>query len=156
MAADGSGAQGKLITFNDTQWTGDFLAAGVGSIGVDFRTSGSALSMRLALKSGFGGTPGYVTDAFALPGDGLWHHAVFTLDAAHLTAVGGPDPLDTFLTSVGEMRILNSSGVSLTGDAITATVGIDNVAVAAGAVPEPWSLGGLGIGGVGLLFRRRR
>jgi hypothetical protein len=143
-----------LITFNAVKWAGDYAAVGVSAIEMDLKAFDAPLDMRVALKTGNGFTPGYVTNSVTVPNDGAWHHVVFQLDAGNLTAVNGPPDLATLLGAVGELRILHASAASLNGEPITATVGIDNVGAV--AVPEPASLGVLGLGAVGLLRRRLR
>lgn len=156
LAADGSGSHGKLTAFNDAQWTGNYSAAGIGSLAADFKSfdqAGQTLHMRLALKSDTGNSAGYVTGAFDITNDGNWHHAVFLLDAAHLTAVNGAGPLDTFLTGINEVRIVQGATPSVLGDPVVSVVGIDNIQAI--AVPEPVSLGLLSLASFGILRRRR-
>jgi hypothetical protein len=100
------GGASHLITFNAAQWGGNYLSAGVSKVTMDLKNFGAqTLSMRIALRptGGSSGTAGYSSSsAFSLPADAAWHHATFLIDAADLTAVNGPTPLATFLTSVGE------------------------------------------------------
>ena len=135
-ASGGSGAGGKLIIFNDKQWTGNYLSTGVISVGMDLLDLGDApLTMRVALQSGFGLSSGYAsTNGFALPADGAWHHASFVLNDTNLTALNGPPVLNDFLSSVGDFRILESANPALMGDTINASVGVDNI-TARQAVP---------------------
>ena len=129
----------RLLMFNDTQWIGNYLAAGVTQVAIDLLNSGAAaLPIRIAIREGTGGstTPGYSsTNPFNLPSDGAWHHAVFLLDAADLTAVNSPQPLATDLASVKDFRVLSAAAPSTIGDMLTAQIGIDNIT----AVPEPAS-----------------
>ena len=111
IMADGSGAGGHMVAFNRTRWSGNFVSAGVTSVAADLKvTLGGPLKMRIALKSGTGiSDPGYVTTTpVDLPADGAWHHAVFGLDSGSLTGVNGPTPLNTFLQSVVEFRLLSA------------------------------------------------
>jgi hypothetical protein len=154
-------AGGRLTIFNRVQWAGNFVSAGVTAVEMDLQNlSGPTLQMRVALKGGTLQTsPGYVsTNPFALSADGLWHHVTFRLDAADLTGVNGPAPLDTFLTNVAEFRILSAAGPALNGDMVAATAGVDNIHAVA-PVPEPGSLlltlAGAGFLG-GAVLRARR
>src|SRR5262245_55192906 len=110
LAAGGMGGAPRLLGVNQAQWTGDFLGAGVGAIGMDLlNSSAAALSIRVAIREGTGNssTPGYVSaQPFLLPADNVWHHAVFWLDDADLTGVNSPAPLATDLASVAEFRLL--------------------------------------------------
>jgi hypothetical protein len=136
LAAGGTGGAPRLLGVNQTQWTGDFLGAGVGAIGMDlFNPSAGALSIRVAIREGTGNssTPGYVsTQAFSLPADSVWHHAVFWLGGANLTGVNSPAPLATDLASVAELRLLDAVNVSLMGDPFGSSspavaFGVDNI-----------------------------
>ena len=84
-------AGGKMVMFNNAQWTGDYLAAGVRQIDVDLANFGaSALSIRLAFEGNLGQRAGS-TNAEVIPADGQWHHATFGLTAADLTVIAGLD-----------------------------------------------------------------
>lgn len=159
ITSDGSGPGGKLTSYNRAQWLGNYNAAGVTEIAMDlkgFSSPGSAdLSIRFALKTGTGsGAPGYVsTTAFALPIDGLWHHAVFSLSA--MTAVGSPGTLNAVLAGPLEARILHAAAANTVhGDSIVGQFGVDNIQ----AVPEPAVTGlcALGFGAFALRRRARR
>src|SRR5687768_15521104 len=158
MNSTGSGgAGGRLIVFNSAQWSGDYTAAGVTGISMNFRNpTATPLPMRIAVKSSAGNTPGYAsTNPFTVPADGAWHTAVFSLDPGALTAVNGPDPLATVLASVGEVRLLASVAPNVIGDgfpAFAGPLGVDNITA---LVPEPSALGFLAASAV-LLVRRRR
>jgi hypothetical protein len=138
-ATGGFGAGGKLVIFNRTQWQGNYISAGISAIDMDLKNlSGPTLHMRIGMKSSTGpGAPGYESaNPFDLPADGQWHHAVFNLTTGDFVGVNGPPPLDTFLLSVAELRILSEAGpnLTLTGDAVAATAGVDNIHA---PVPEP-------------------
>jgi hypothetical protein len=135
------GGANHLITFNAAQWGGNYLSAGVNKVTMDLKNFGTqTLSMRIALRP-TGGSPGTAayssSSAFSLPADGAWHHAAFLIDAADLTGVNGPTPLATFLTSVGELRVLDAAfGPSMIGDVTNGQFGVDNVQ----PVAEPSSI----------------
>ncbi len=149
-AFGGGGPDSKQVLFNNAQWTGDYLAAGVDRIdAMFFNHDDQPMYMRVALE-GTSGQRYASTDFFFLPADGAWHAASFDLTAASLTQVGGSDPLNTVLAGVGELRILSrESTPGWRGDAIEATLGIDNIT----ALPEPASLFLIGLAAVCL--RRR-
>ena len=135
MSAGTGGLALNLIIFNDNQWTGNYTAAGVTQIDMDLQNPSTVpLTMRVVLKTGLGQTPGWCsTTGFALPADGAWHHASFLLDTADMTPINSPPPLATLLTNVGDLRILDASSPTITGDPVTAAFGVDNIQ----AVPEP-------------------
>jgi hypothetical protein len=137
------GGAERLIAFNRDQWIGDFLHAGVNEIDADLlNLCDQTLSIRIAMRLGTGGrgTPGYAsTIPISLPTDGQWHHATFMLDADHLTAIGGPPDLATFLTEVAEFRLLESPFPLLIGDGIDGQFGADNIRALGLPAPEPSS-----------------
>jgi hypothetical protein len=125
----GSGG-GRMVEFNQDQWTGDYAAAHVTRISMDLANLGSTpLAIRVSIQGQATGTRFASTDAFPLPPDGgSWHHATFLLTPAALTSVGGPDPLATVLGNVSEVRILSAAnGPTFIGDSVAGTLGVDNV-----------------------------
>jgi hypothetical protein len=130
----------RLTAINDSQWLGNFTAAGVTAVAMDLLNSGStSLPLRIAIREAAGGsaTAGYAsTTPFNLPSDALWHHVVFNLNAASLSGFNSPQPLAVDLANVKDFRILASSAPSGVGDMAAAVVGADNVT----AVPEPSAL----------------
>jgi hypothetical protein len=159
VTSGGLGLPPRIVAFNVTQWTGNYISAGVTKIEVDLlNLTQSSLSMRWGMRvsSGPNFTPGYVSTAFTLPADNAWHHAVFLLDEANLIPINGPPSLSTFLTSVGEARILHSVAPSLLGDLGNFQFGMDNVLAAGAAVPEPTTWVLLGFTACCLQSLRRR
>jgi hypothetical protein len=119
------GAGGKLITFNQAQWTGNYTATGVTFIEADVANFGAtALSMRVGFR-GSGGDFSSI-NGLALPADGVWRHLHFPIQAGDLTTVGGTD-LALTMSSVFELRILSSSAPSIHGDMIVGQFGVDNI-----------------------------
>ena len=138
VRASGSGSDGRLTTFNRTQWVGNYIAAGVTEIDIDLENLGSVtLSIRLAFRANtFMGAPGYLsTTPISLAPNSGWQHASFLIASSSLTAVGGPAAFTTFFTAgPAEVRIINEAGTTdLEGDFVTSQLGIDNIH----AVPEP-------------------
>jgi hypothetical protein len=163
VASGTLGGGPRSIVFNRSQWTGNYLAAGVTAVEMDLANLGtSTLTMRFAMRSGQGTqtTPGYVSNTpLILPPDGVWRHVVFQLDAVHLTPINSPTPLPTFMASVAEARILDAASPSLIGDAGNFLFGVDNIHAFALAVPEPatWVLlGGSCAALVGTIVWHRR
>ena len=140
VTADGSGAGGKLVTFNQKQWLGNYLTAGVTGIEMDLKNFGvTPLSIRLVLKTGSGSVAGYASKvAYVLPADNQWHHALLSIDVESLMRVNSSTlALNTLLAKPGELRIIHSTTIKSSGDQITSKLGIDNIR----AVPEPASIG---------------
>lgn len=128
VISDNSGSGGKLTCFNNSAtWLGNYLLAGVTALEMDFKNFGtSALTMRIAFKSGTGGsaTPGYsTTTGIVVPADGTWHHVSFAISASSMTGINSPAAFNTFMTNPGQLRILHSANPSITGDNITANLG---------------------------------
>jgi hypothetical protein len=150
-----AGTDSFFVVQNTAQWTGNFTS--IAAIAMDLNNhSGSGKSMRLALRAfhGSAGTPGYVSsNAVNLPDNSGWVHAVFNLDSPSLTAINSPSSLSSFLTSVGEMRILSAVSPSLLGDSVSGPVGVDNITAV--AAPEPSALGLLAVAAVGAMRRKR-
>jgi hypothetical protein len=144
VASGAYGGSEKLITFNLTQWTGDFT--GVAGIRVDLKNLdprianpmlGTAVArpIRFAIREfhGSSGTPGYSSSAYTVPADPNWHQSVFfPFTTLSMTAINSPGPLATEMAAVGEFRLLSAVNPALTGDAIDAVIGADNIT----AVPK--------------------
>ncbi|MCH7702211.1 MAG: hypothetical protein IID37_11030 [Planctomycetes bacterium] len=128
FSSGGVGAGSRMVMFNTLQWAGDYLAAGVTRIEADMANFGAtALSMRIAIERNIGGRYGS-TNAVALPADGQWHRVTFDLTSADLSLISGLATLNDVLANVGELRILSATaGPTWQGDAIVATLGVDNI-----------------------------
>jgi hypothetical protein len=159
VSSGASGQQSNLQMFNQSQWLGNYLAAGVTGVEMDLKNLNftGADSIRIAIREGTASsiTSGYSsTIAFNLPVDGQWHHAIFSLAAGSLTGINSPQPLASDLANVVNFGILSSVSPSTMGDPITlGSLGVDNIH----ALPEPSSISILlsGIVGIALLRRRR-
>lgn len=150
----GNGGPGsRLVTFNRAQWLGDYTDTGVTALEMDLRNPGSVtLSIRLGFKTDPFNDVGYLSDAFLLPADDMWHHAVFLISPATMTALGDPDPFNMFFMSPGEVRIIDRvDATGFEGDVIAAQLDIDNIR----AVPEPTSWILLGVGAIPVALWRR-
>ena len=147
----GSGAGGKLLSFNKTDWAGDFTGNGIISVSADLRNQGStALSIRLAFN-GPGGW--FVTQAAAAPAFVGWVPRSFDIRTASLlpTDAGSTDAAAT-MASVSEMRILHSSTPDHKGAQTSGSFLVDNIR----AVPEPGLFAISLLSGVILVARRHR
>ncbi len=153
----------SLGAFNTAQWSGDYDAAGVGSLRLDLNNFGpDPVSLRVVLFTpgcAFGGNSCTAWASSApttlLAGSG-WVSATFTLDESVMTRVLGSD---SFLATLqGAERLLlrhDPSPLDPPGSpsAVDAVLGVDNVT----ALPEPASgaLVACGLAALALAARRR-
>lgn len=138
-ATGGFGAGSRLTVFNQAQWKGDYIAAGVNAIEMDVRapaTNSGSLSYRIAFRNA--GGIGYVsTTPFTVPADGVWRKATFAVTPEAMTAVNAPAPFNDFMTNPGELRLIHGNNISLNGDAFAGAVGVDNIKALGAPIPEP-------------------
>lgn len=146
-----SGSGSRINFFNASQWTGNYVAAGVTEITAEIADFGTTpLYMRIAFQDAFGTEYGS-TNYDLVPADGLWHPVSFDLSPAGLTLLQGSETAEQALTTVGILRVLSNAEMpSFRGDVLPNVLGMDEVT----AVPEP---GAFGIPIVlAAVFRRRR
>jgi hypothetical protein len=126
-ASGTSGPGGRLVMFNQDQWKGDYLAAGLTGIEAWAANLGqTTLHLRVALigPAGAAGSTG----AVRLPPDGQWRPLSFALSASGLTSIFGGVPVDDVLADVTELRILSAEGVPTTlGDVVAGRLAIDDI-----------------------------
>ena len=168
-ATDGSLPFGgnRLTFFNRVQWTGDFSAAGITAIAMDLKNFSTTeiLNMRLAINGGFGPSSSVTGGVFtsstsvSLGIGGGWTRAVFSLSPGDLIAISGGvggntagNDVAATLANVEELRLLNSVADSWSGQPVTATLGVDNIA----AVPLPPALALFGSALMALVLVRRK
>lgn len=148
------GPGGRLIGINVTQWTGDFITAGVLAISVDVINLGATdVSLRLAVgdpSSGSVENRAFSKNAIVLPSGSGWTHVVFPITTDDLSPIFGDAA--SALAGVTELRILHSPSGGYQGTPSTAQIGVDNIT----ALPEPGTGALLGLGVVALSARRRR
>ncbi len=144
----GTGAGSRLVVFNTTAWTGDYLSAGILTLAMDLRNSGStSLSLRVALD-GPGGK--FVSAPTVINAFSGWVSAVFSIKASSLISASGTDAAAT-LADVTELRILHSSTVDYRGAQISSGFQVDNIQ----AIPEPTTTALIYLVGAMFLFRKR-
>jgi len=134
-----AGAGGKMVMFNQSQWAGNYLAAGVDRIDLHMRNFGATtLNMRIAIEGGVFSTKFGSTTAVVLPAGGAWTLASFGLTASDLTLISGADSLSTVLSGVGTLRVLSAAaGPAFNGDTIAGRLGVDNITAGGSAAAPP-------------------
>jgi len=140
LTAAGSGADSRLATANMTQWTGDFIAAGITGIRMDLKNLGSTdLALRLLFVDAT--DEAFSTKAFKLPAGSDWTPAFFSTAPSDLSALGSGS-ITAALHDTTELRLYHSLVPGFPGDPIEARLGVDNIT----ATPEPTSVVLLGSG----------
>ncbi|MDX1421010.1 MAG: T9SS type A sorting domain-containing protein [Rubricoccaceae bacterium] len=126
IISDGSGPGGKLVVFNQNQWAGDYIAAGVTTLRMDLDNQGATeLTIRLWLE-GPGGRFVSTTPVILPPGSG-WQAAVFSVAPGDLTPDSGATDVNATLAAVSKLRIYHGPQPMTPGPNIVATLGIDNI-----------------------------
>lgn len=153
----GSGGRWQMLN-DDSRWMGDYLAAGVTGINLDFDNrsgNGTDANLRIALD----GPGGWFLSDDILVADGSgWQQFGFSLNSLnHLS--GGSGLLNDTLTGVTQFEILSSvtdtpsvTGFGPQGNNLVADFRVDNIA----AVPEPGSMALITACAVGFIVRRRK
>jgi hypothetical protein len=142
VSSGSSGAGGRMTMFNTTQWTGDFLAAGIGRIHLKARVFGTeGLTIRILFRragSGPNGLDTWITSPQVLPADEQWHAFDFSLAVENMSSAGGLSSHTQMMTGAEQMWIANYPGTSGQPPRIQATLGIDDItALEPEALPEP-------------------
>jgi len=151
----------RMAILNRQQWTGDYLAAGVGAIRLNAINDGpnfafEDLTVRLAFSSqsaSIGSGRVVTNEGYLLSrGDG-WQQLEF--DLSELTGIAGSN-VPEVMSSVSELRIISAENPEFIGDQIIARLGVDDISAV--VVPEPtiWPFGYLVITFVIRQERRRR
>jgi hypothetical protein len=138
VSSGGSGAGSRMVSFNRSQWASDddYLSAGITGLSIDLNNfSDLSLTVRVAYsdETGPSGTWYASSQGISLSAGSGWTPASFSLLEGDLTRVNGTGSYDDVFTSVSEVRILHSDSPDFQGDAVAATLGVDNIT----AVPEP-------------------
>jgi hypothetical protein len=131
LTADGMGSGGKLVTFNQAQWSGDYLSENVTHIQLDITNlSTEILQMRVALGNGTDANSGswYASSEAITVASGTENQSIiFPIDAESLTQVVGSSSYEDVFDHIVTLRILHSGSPSAQGDAIVAEISIDNI-----------------------------
>lgn len=149
VASGDLGPGGRLTVINISQWAGNYIDAGIGSIQLDLNNLGASdLYLRLLFSDPFPGAPTNIALSAApvfIPGGSGWVNEVFSIGPGDLTSVLGT--VSDALANATELRIFHSPTATFPGERIVASLGIDNITAVAGptvspptTVPEPSTL----------------
>lgn len=154
----GFGPGSRMTAMNGAQWSGDYLSANVGAIGMWVNNFGqNDLNLQLFVEDPSGGPPAngaYSTDSIFVAAGGGWTRIRFSLDPDDLTAAFGS--VQAALSGATILRLFHGPIPGVQGLGVAAQLGVDNIEAI--PVPEPatWAMMILGFGAVGLALRRRR
>ena len=159
--SEGGGAGSRLAMFNTTSmWIGNYL--GINATFVSLSAKNSSVSALISLRVAFNGPGGwFASEAFSLAADDTWQDVLFDLSEPSMTYVsGGTGVYSDTKSDVTNFEIFSAastlqvggggSGI-VRGDVMTATLGIDNIAV----IPEVSTSAFLALFALGALRRRR-
>ena len=140
-SSGGTGAGSKMIMYNNAQWTGDYISAGVSSLQAHLINLGATeLPMRVAVEGAGGGRFASI-DPIVLPSGSGWYHVVFDLTDASMTSVGGTQTLAEVLASVTELRVLAANVPDWNGASIVGVLGVDNLATGSSVFADGFESG---------------
>jgi hypothetical protein len=155
------GPGGRLVAINGSQWAGNYLGSGIGSITMDVNNFGpSDLYLRLLFADALGGPPTNIAislNPIFLPAASGWMSVTFPIIPSGLGALLGT--VNGALSNATEMRIFNNQAFDFPGPGIgiplvNAMLGVDNITAV--ATPEPATLVLVLSGALALVpFRRR-
>ncbi|MEM6638758.1 MAG: hypothetical protein AAF610_02555 [Pseudomonadota bacterium] len=136
LASGGFGPGSRQVILNESDWIGDFVAAGVSRVRLKAAASGEAnVALRIGVTDGdtcFVSSDPVLLDSGS-PGPGGLETITFELSEDAMTEVlgnncgFGNNDLATVLTGVTQFRLLSAENVSWLGDNIASEFQIDDV-----------------------------
>ncbi|MEX2171238.1 MAG: hypothetical protein WD851_18095 [Pirellulales bacterium] len=143
-------SESNLATHVSTEdWVGDYTTINAETISLDMKNDvgSDALLMRLVL---FGASTSPASAdrwsssvAATVPADGMWRNYSFSLAQNDLTRVLGSDTYQNMITNVVQIMLRHDPGSpSAGGTPVSATLGIDNVRLAAAPLPGDYNRDG--------------
>jgi hypothetical protein len=143
---------GSNLAANNTRsdWIGDYTAIDAETISVDMKNEpgSDTLHMRLVLF-GPGASPQSATRwtstvAAVIPADGVWRNYTFSLEESELTRILGASSYQSTITNIVQVMLRHNTVIppSGGGESVSATLGIDNVRLAAAPSPGDYNRDG--------------
>lgn len=142
VLSDGSSFPGgKMATYNMTQWSGNYTAAGVKVVTVWFRNeSTTPLRMRLVMFDATVSTQWVSTTAQAVPADNTWRKYTYVISQSQMTRTVGIGSFDNTVANANRMMFRHEGGAPASqGTPVDGLLGIDNVTALAGVEVGPGS-----------------
>ncbi len=140
-----SGAGSQPTIFNNAQWTGDYIAAGVNAITLDVNNF-SSVTINPGLEIHGPAGAHFTLNGPSVPANSGWVTVTISLDPGNFS---GASPA-TSLAGITELRIRNIAAGTVIIPADATTAYFDNIT----AVPEPASFALLGLSTCALIRRR--
>lgn len=159
-SSGGGGPGSRMAMFNDLQWTGDYIGAGINGIRLEAGTFGPDI---INLRLGFNGAGGWFTTAAVPiinndPLDPEWQSLFFSILPGDLTHVAqGNGSYAATMGNVTRMEIFSGgnslgAGSLIRGESINASLLLDQIQ----AVPEPSSIVFFMVAACMAIARRKR
>lgn len=131
IVADASGSLGKIVTFNQSRWSGDYISSGVEMIRMKVSNfSNVDLQMRLAIGNQASANSGSwfaTVNAISVPVGSENMLIEFNISEEYFTQVLGSTSYEDVFSNVATLRILHSENPAAHGDAIVATIRLDDI-----------------------------
>lgn len=124
-ALGGTGEGSRMVMFNSAQWGGAYTAAGVQSISFDARAITNDLTIRIAMD----GDGGRICTQTAVPlvAGADWDTYAISITPDSFVLVDGGTNIEQTLADVSTLRILSNPTPAWRGEAIMATLDMDNI-----------------------------
>ena len=120
----------RLTVINQTQWAGNYLAAGVNVISMQVRNLGATtLSLRLYVADGTTAQPlnaAISTNPVFLPVSSSWTLVRFSLAPGNLTPLR-LGSVQNALANAKELRIFHNPAIGFPGPTVVASLDVDNI-----------------------------
>ena len=124
------GAGGRFLIRNVSQWTGNYISAGIESISVQVRNNSAVpVNLRYVIRKTSENSNWISTSSVDVPATSGWVTVVFPITEINMTQTGNTTPTySDVLSACDEVRIVSVAGSpDYRGDRIVADVDFDNI-----------------------------